>query len=158
MDSPSSCRGSPEQSARLETRQHQQQQRHHGGVQLRTEADFYRGQNRIRGRHQEQYAPRQPVLGECICYWRVMSTLSFLSYVAGKGCSAEAAAAEANGFTGSTGNLAIRRLCAADGGGAAKQLLLPGATPEHRAEVRSGCACFCLFRVRKLALMPNVCT
>eukprot|EP00904_Undaria_pinnatifida_P008338 jgi/Undpi1/4634/HiC_scaffold_18.g07988.m1 len=69
-----------------------------------------------------------------------MSVVYFLNYVAGKSSCADAAAAEANGIKESeatvSSNLAIRRLCA-DGGGAAKQLLLPGATPEHRAEVDS---------------------
>lgn len=75
-----------------------------------------------------------------------MSTEYFLRYVAGKGYSTDASAAEANGVGGtkSTGTLSIRRLCATDGGGAVKQLMLPGATPEHRAEVRSGCAWFAL--------------
>ena len=72
-----------------------------------------------------------------------MSALCFLSCVAGKGCCAEAAAAEAIGSTGAKGNspVAIRKLCAADGGGAAKQLLLPGATPEQRAEVNGPRLC-----------------
>ena len=75
-----------------------------------------------------------------------MSTEYFLSCVADKGYSTDASAAEANGVTGtkSTATSAIRSLCAADGGGAVKQLMLPEATPEHRAEVRSGCACFAL--------------
>ena len=85
---------------------------------------------------------RQAVLvrSECESYRRTMSVVYFLNYVAGKSSCADAAAAEANGIKESeatvSSNLAIRRLCA-DGGGAAKQLLLPGATPEHRAEVRS---------------------
>ncbi|CAM9306002.1 unnamed protein product [Pylaiella littoralis] len=63
----------------------------------------------------------------------------FISCVAGKGCCAEiSAGAKANGVAQSTSSLAMRKLCAAaDAGGVAKSLLLPGASPEQRAEVDS---------------------
>lgn len=62
-----------------------------------------------------------------------MAAVRFMNCVAGKSGDAK----EDDGAVldqRSTG-LALRRLCAADGGGAAKSLLLPGASPEHRAEV-----------------------
>lgn len=61
-----------------------------------------------------------------------MAAVCFVSYVAGKNSCAK----DADGPPAGQGcGLAMRKLCAADGGGAAKSLLLPGASPEHRAEV-----------------------
>ena len=86
-----------------------------------------------------------------------MSVVYFLSCVAGKGSGAEAAAAEANGSTDAKGisPLAIRKLCAADGGGAAKQLLLPGATPEQRAEVNEAASSVLLAFANALIILAT---
>lgn len=68
-----------------------------------------------------------------------MAAVCFVSCVAGKGCCAKkSAGAEANGVAAAEGSssLAMRKLCAAaDAGGVAKSLLLPGASSEQRAEV-----------------------
>lgn len=84
-----------------------------------------------------------------------MSVVYFLSCVAGKGIGAEAAAAEANGSTKGISPLAIRKLCAGDGGGAAKQLLLPGATPEQRAEVNEAASSVLLAFANALIILAT---
>lgn len=80
-----------------------------------------------------------------------MAAVRFVRFVVGKGCCADDAGAEANGVAAGQSdgqNLTMRALCLADGDGAAKSLLLLGASPEQRAEVDLSCLCW----LRKAAL------